>query len=184
MKRFITEHNKRKAVSLDGLWRFITDKEDRGLSLGYPNGLPADAKSTYVPSVFASTPTLLGYEGVCWYEKSVYIEKGSVRLHFGAVMTDCTVYLDGKEIGKHYGGFCEFEFLLEIEQTCEHRLVLSVDNRFDAHSIPQEVVDWYHHGGITRSVTLEYLSGVSVLKNHMHYTLSEDLASAEVFFDL
>lgn len=73
MKRFITEHNKRRAVSLDGLWRFITDKNAEGAALGYQNGLPAEATSTYVPSVFASTPTLLGYEGVCWYERSVYI---------------------------------------------------------------------------------------------------------------
>ncbi len=184
MKRFITEHNKRRAVSLDGLWRFITDKEDAGITLGYQNGLPAEATSTYVPSVFASTPTLLGYEGVCWYERSVYIEKGSIRLHFGAVMTDCIVYLDGEEIGKHYGGFCEFEFLLENKVAGDHRLTVRVDNRFDAHSIPQEVVDWYHHGGITRSVTLEYLSGVSILKNHMHYTLSEDLSTAEVCFEV
>ncbi len=184
MKRFITEHNKRRAVSLDGLWSFITDKEDTGIALGYPNGLPAEATSTYVPSVFASTPTLLGYEGVCWYERSVYIEQGSIRLHFGAVMTDCTVYLDGEEIGKHYGGFCEFEFLLENKVAGDHRLTVRVDNRFDAHSIPQEVVDWYHHGGITRSVTLEYLSGVAILKNHMHYTLSEDLSTAEVFFEV
>ena len=140
MKRFITEHHKRRSVSLDGLWRFITDKKDEGISLGYPAGLPAAAVSTYVPSVFASTPTLLGYEGVCWYEREVYIEKGSIRLHFGAVMTDATVYLDGKEIGKHYGGFCEFEFLLSIEAAGNHRLTVRVDNRFDAHSIPQEVV--------------------------------------------
>lgn len=184
MKRFIAEHNKRRAVSLDGLWRFITDKNDEGVSLGYAKGLPADATSTYVPSVFASTPTLLGYEGVCWYERSVYIEKGSIRLHFGAVMTDCTVYLDGAEIGKHYGGFCEFEFLLDNKVAGDHRLTVRVDNRFDEHSIPQTVVDWYHHGGITRSVTLEYLSGVSILKNHMHYTLSEDLSVAEVFFEV
>ena len=158
MKRFITEHNKRRTLSLDGLWRFATDKSDEGVALGYPKGLPASAESAYVPSVFASTPTLLGYEGVCWYERRVYMEKGTVRLHFGAVMTEAVVYLDGEKIGTHYGGFCEFEYILNIETAGEHLLVVSVDNRFDAHSIPQEVVDWYHHGGITRSVTLEYLS--------------------------
>ena len=184
MKRFINEHEKRRSVSLDGLWRFITDKEDRGLSLGYEKGLPAEAKSIYVPSVFASTPALLGYEGVCWYERKVFIEQGTVRLHFGAVMTECAVYLDGERIGTHYGGFCEFEFLLDNKVAGDHRLTVRVDNRFDAHSIPQEVVDWYHHGGITRSVTLEYLSGVSILKNHMHYTLSEDLSMAEVSFEV
>jgi beta-glucuronidase len=184
MKRFIKEHEKRRSVPLDGLWRFITDKEDKGASLGYEKGLPCKAKSTYVPSVFASTPTLLGYEGVCWYERRVFMEKGTVRLHFGAVMTECAVYLDGEKIGTHYGGFCEFELLVNIESEGEHLLVVSVDNRFDAHSIPQAVVDWYHHGGITRSVTLEYLSGISILSNHMHYTLNEDLSCASVFFEL
>ena len=184
MKRFITEHTKRRSVSLDGLWRFITDKNDEGVTLGYAKGLPAEATSTYVPSVFASTPTLLGYEGVCWYERRVYMEQGTVRLHFGAVMTECTVYLDGEKIGSHYGGFCEFEFILNIKEAGEHLLVVSVDNRFNAQSIPQAVVDWYHHGGITRSVTLEYLSGISILSNHMHYELSEDLSTASVSFEL
>lgn len=184
MKRFITEHHKRRAVSLDGLWQFIADPEDKGASLGYEKGLPATAEGRFVPSVFAATPSLLGYEGVCWYGRSVYIEKGTVRLHFGAVMTEAIVYLDGKELGKHYGGFCEFEFVFKNETAGEHMLVVSVDNRFDAHSIPQEVVDWYHHGGITRSVTLEYLEGACIMKNHMHYELSDDLVSASVRFEL
>ena len=71
MKRFISEHNKRRFVSLDGLWRFITDPEDQGKALSYMKGLPKQAESRYVPSVFASTPSLLGYKGVCWYERSV-----------------------------------------------------------------------------------------------------------------
>ena len=56
-------------------------------------------------------------------------------------MTDCAVYLDGALIGKHYGVFCDFEFILPIESAVEHTLVVSVDNRFDAYSIPQAVVD-------------------------------------------
>ncbi len=184
MKRFITEHHKRRSILLDGLWQFITDPEDQGKNLGYEKGLPASAERRFVPSVFASSPSLLGYEGVCWYGRSVYMEKGTVRLHFCAVMTDCTVYLDGVQIGKHYGGFCEFEFVLPIEREGEHMLVVSVDNRFDAYSIPQKVVDWYHHGGITRSVTLEYLEGVAVMKNHMHYELSEDLSEACASFEI
>ncbi len=184
MKRFITEHRKRRILSLDGLWQFVCDPEEQGIALGYEKGLPASAERRFVPSVFAATPDLLGYEGVCWYGRTVYIEKGTVRLHFGAVMTDCAVYLDGALIGKHYGGFCEFEFILPIESAGEHTLVVSVDNRFDAYSIPQAVVDWYHHGGITRSVTLEYLEGVCVMKNHMHYELSEDLSEAKVCFEI
>lgn len=178
MKRLFDEHKKRKTMSLDGAWKFLIDPHGVGDEKEYKNGLP-EGETVIVPSVWNTESGLLDYEGIAWYEKKFYTEGGCLRFHFGAVMTECFVYLDGILLGSHYGGFCEFDFISSEIGSGEHSLVVKVDNRFDEHSIPQKVVDWYHYGGIIRSVTVEKLEGVCVLGHRFRYELSDDLKTAE-----
>lgn len=180
MKRLFDEHKKRRTQNLDGAWRFLIDRHGVGEEKGYKNGLP-EGETVIVPSVWNTESGLLEYEGVAWYEKCFYTDGGTLRFHFGAVMTECSVYLDGILLGSHYGGFCEFDFIASDVADGEHLLTVKVDNRFDAHSIPQKKVDWYHYGGITRSVTVETLEGACILDHRFRYELSEDLKSAECF---
>ena len=176
--RLFTEHKKRKVMSLDGAWRFLIDPDGVGDEKEYKNGL-LEGETVIVPSVWNTESGLLEYEGVAWYEKKFYTEGGFLRFHFGAVMTECSAFLDGVLLGSHYGGFCEFEFISNEVRSGEHSLVVKVDNRFDEHSIPQKGVDWYHYGGITRSVTVEKLEGVCILNHHFRYELSDDMKTAE-----
>ncbi len=176
--RLFTEHNIRRTTSLDGAWRFSTDRDDIGVASGWQNGLPS-YDTTVVPSCWNTKMGLLDYEGVCWYERDFYTVGGALRFVFGAVMTECTVYLDGRELGYHYGGFCQFDLIARGVSAGTHRLTLRVDNRFDGQSIPQKVVDWYHYGGITRSVYLETLNGITVLSNRMEYELNTALTEAK-----
>lgn len=183
MKRLFDEHIKRYVQSLDGAWKFTTDYENVGVSEGWQNGLPA-SDTVIVPSVWNTQLGLLEYEGVAWYERKFSTEGGTLRFVFGAVMTDATVYLDGEKIGSHYGGFCEFDIIARAVAPGEHLLSVRVDNSFDERSIPQAFVDWYHCGGITRSVTVETLEGVCVLSNRVEYELSYDLKEADVKLSL
>ena len=178
MRRTFDEHITRKVTSLDGQWRFVTDPEDCGESLGYASALPEKAVRVEVPSCWNNELGLLEYEGAAWYEKEVYCTGGYVRLVFGAVMTAADVWLDGEKIASHYGGFSSFEAFALLEEGY-HILTVRADNRFDADSIPQAKVDWYHYGGIVRGVTMEYLEGLCVLSCHMDYTMSEDRTEAE-----
>ncbi|MBQ7117704.1 MAG: hypothetical protein IJN88_05785, partial [Clostridia bacterium] len=44
-----------------------------------------------------------------WYRKSFTAKaEGRTLLHFGAVDWECTVYVNGKEVGSHTGGYCPF----------------------------------------------------------------------------
>ena len=181
MIRIFDEHIKRNVRSLDGAWKFKVDGGNAGVSEGWFSGL-SGAETVTVPSVWTEKLGLLEYEGACWYEKDFYTEGGTVRFVFGAVMTDCRVWLDGKEIGSHYGGFCAFELIENSVAEGYHRLTLRVDNSFDEKSIPQRVVDWYHCGGITRPITIERLSGICPLSNRLEYTLSEDLKTLTARF--
>ncbi len=181
---FLT-HKIREVASLDGAWRFALDKEQVGESEGYQLGLKK-YDSMIVPSVWNTTLGLLDYEGVAWYERDFYTAGGTLRFSFGAVMTKADVFLDGVKFCSHYGGFCEFSGIVTDVNAGMHRLTVKVDNSFDKQSIPQAFVDWSHQGGITRSVSVERLDGLSVLSSRLEYELSDDLksASAKVALEL
>ena len=63
MLRAFDGHEKRTVRALDGEWYFITDKENKGESLGYPSAIPTEAEKTFVPSVWNTAFGLLEYEG-------------------------------------------------------------------------------------------------------------------------
>ncbi len=177
MLRLFDEHRIRKSESLDGAWNFNIDPQDVGKVENWQNGIP-NGHTVSVPQVWGSDKALLTYEGVAWYEKRFFTKGGCLRLVFGAVMTEAEVYFDGAQVGYHYGGFSQFDIILPEVVEGEHLLSVRVDNRFTAQSIPQQKVDWYHHGGIVRGVTLETLEGIVILGNRLEYTLSEDLTAA------
>ena len=183
MARLFDEHKLREVKSLDGAWKFRTDEESIGTEAGWSKALPS-RDTVIVPSVWNTKWGLLEYEGACWYERSFYTDGGTLRFVFGAVMTEARVYLDGEEIGYHYGGFCQFEIIARDVTAGEHTLTLRVDNSFDAQSIPQATVDWYHYGGIIRPVTLETLKGISILSERVEYELSDDLSALRARFAL
>lgn len=183
MGRLFDEHYIRKTKSLDGSWRFLTDALDCGKSEKWYQGVPY-GETVIVPSVWNTQSKLLTYEGVAWYEKDFYTEGGTIRLCFDAVMTEAEVWLDGELLGSHYGGFSQFDFVVNDVTPGTHRISVRVDNSFDAQSVPQTWVDWYHYGGMPRSVTLETLNGICVLSNKFDYELSDDLKSARVKLSL
>ena len=98
------------------------------------------------------------YEGSVWYRKPFNYEKQSsnnrVFLHFGAVNYEAHVYLNGKKLGRHVGGFTPFQFEVTDLLKEENSLVLMVDNKRTAEGVPTLNTDWWNYGGITRDVIL------------------------------
>jgi beta-glucuronidase len=183
MKRLFNEHLKRNVITLSGAWRFAPDPENAGLDNGWQNGLPK-YETVIVPSVWNNELGMLNYEGLAWYETSFVSDGGTLMLEFESVMTQATVWLDGKLLGEHYGAFTEFQFIVNDLGHGEHKLVVCADNRIDKKSFPQRRTDWFNYGGIARDVFAHELKGISVLNNHVLYELSEDLASANVCSEL
>ena len=159
MQRLFTDHILRKTETLNGIWNFRVDPENRGVEEKWFLGLK-EAEPVTVPSVWNTQLGLLEYCGAAWYEKRFHTQGGCLRFVFEAVMTEADVWLDGVHLGYHYGGFCQFEHIAEEVAPGFHTLSVRVDNHFDAHSVPQRSVDWYHYGGITRSVSVSRLSGI------------------------
>jgi len=112
-------------------------------------------------------PKLYYYEGSVWYRKTFDAPaRGAgdrVFLHFGAVNYRADVYLNGRKLGVHEGGFTPFVF----EVTGQLRghgnsLVVKVDNRRHADAVPTLNTDWWNYGGITRPVGLVVVPPVFV----------------------
>lgn len=183
MQRIYNDHIVRKVTDLNGVWKFRTDPADCGKDEQWFCGLK-DAENVTVPSVWNNTLGLLEYEGAVWYEKEFYTEGGTLRFCFEGVMTEADVWLDGVHMGYHYGGFTQFDLIASKVAPGYHKLTVMVDNRFSLQSIPAVKVDWYHYGGITRSVSVETLKGLTVLNNRLEYTLNAQRTTATCRFVL
>ncbi len=178
MKRLFTDHIKRESICLDGIWNFRTDPQNVGKTEKWYLGL-TDADISAVPSLWNTEFGLFDYEGASWYQTKFHTKGGTLRFVFEAVMTKADIWLDDTYLVGHYGGYCEFEQIANNVTEGWHTLTICADNSFDATSIPQKAVDWYHYGGVPRSVFVEYLHGICVLENHIDYTLSADFSKAD-----
>lgn len=104
-------------------------------------------------------PELLYYEGSVWYRKkfeSAGVTDGQrVFLRFGAVNYRADVYLNGRKLGTHIGGFTPFTFeATEFLKRGTNSLVVKVDNKRSKDGVPTLNTDWWNYGGITRDVKL------------------------------
>ena len=84
---------------------------------------------------------LFYYEGSVWYKKSFdYLKKDDgnrVFLYIGASNYKTDVYLNGKKLGQHIGGFTPFQFeITESLNDSDNFLVIKVDNKRLKEGVP------------------------------------------------
>lgn len=185
MKRTFEQHKIRRVHDLNGAWKFKLDPDNVGKDEGWVYGL-SDAEDVIVPSCWNNELGLLNYEGVAWYEKKIEItgdDYTGLLFELGCVMTYAEVWLDGKLQCEHYGAFTAFSFTTYAEKGV-HSLVVRADSSFDKHSFPQRYTDWFNYGGIARDVSMYELKGISILDNHIAYTLCDDFKSVKVHAEL
>jgi beta-glucuronidase len=167
----ITNVPGRTTISLDGTWKAIVDPYATGFGMRiYEDRKPKDkselveydfdaAESLKVPGDWNSQrESLLLYEGLVWYRRTFsYHKRPHTRcfLYFGAVNYQAAVYLDGKKIGEHFGGYTPFNFEI-TDQVNEgaHSLVVAVNDTRRPDGVPSTNTDWWNYGGITRNVSL------------------------------
>ncbi|WP_020530366.1 glycoside hydrolase family 2 protein [Flexithrix dorotheae] len=171
----------RNTFSLDGKWRIIIDPMEVGyldyrLKPNAPaNSFAANAKpqnmSDRIEYDFDKSPLvnvpgdwnsqlkeLEYYEGSVWYKRSFQYTKDADKrqfIYFGGVNYEANVYLNGKKLGDHIGGFTPFNFeVTDLLEDGENHLVLRVNNTRKREAVPTVNFDWWNYGGITRSVSL------------------------------
>ena len=102
---------------------------------------------------------LLYYEGTVWYRRLFDWRKAapSDRLFvcFGAANYEADVYLNGRKLGRHVGGFTPFEFeITGLVKETGNSLVVRVNNQRHREGVPTLNTDWWNYGGLTRDVVL------------------------------
>jgi len=104
-------------LNLNGLWQFAFDDQNAGRAANWSSGhqLP---QRILVPWTFEAALSGIGkgkevHERV-WYRRTFDVpgrwQGKHVLLHFGAVDWESTVWVNGKEMGTHRGGYAPFTY--------------------------------------------------------------------------
>ena len=110
------------------------------------------------------------YQGIAWYRKHFRLPKEcegrDVTLHFEAIMGKQTIYVNGKEVKDHEGGYLPITIPLSASTVSGDFVVaIKADNSDDKTYPPgkkQAQLDFAYHGGIYRDVWLIAKNKVSI----------------------
>ncbi|MGS2737948.1 glycoside hydrolase family 2 protein [Sinomicrobium sp. M5D2P17] len=185
--------------NLNGLWEYAIVP----VSAGQPEGYLGKIRVPYaVESELSGVKKLVGEENNLWYRTTFKVPTHSdderIQLNFGAVDWEATLYINGKEVGSHKGGFTPFSFDITpfIKIGGLQELVLKVWDPTDSGTQPRGKQVANPHGiwytpvtGIWQTVWLEKTSkdyirlikntpsiDNSTLESEIHFgTISRDL---------
>lgn len=163
---------------LDGPWLLRVDRRDRGAGqhwerrrstrgwapITVPNAWNANDQS---PSGFIGAPA--------WYRKDFRLPSRARglgwRVRFDSVNYRATVWLNGRRIGRHAGGFIGFTLPLSgLRRGGVNRLVVRTDNRRLPTDFPPTTYTrtneprggWWNYGGIVREVYLQRVDRIDL----------------------
>lgn len=115
---------------------------------------------THLPSSWIGhAPEMRLYQGLVWYQRDFDFTPPPAGkrtyLRFGAVDYRADVYLNGKPVGSHRGGFTPFAFdVTDLLRPGRNQITVGADSARTDDDVPPPVTDWETYGGITRSVSL------------------------------
>jgi len=190
----------RSYISLNGKWNYIVDPLENGY-YGYrltpkKNGFFLNekvetsssnlieynfdtAQSMDIPSDWNSKDeSLFFYEGTVWFKRDFDTRKKAGMkyvLYFGAVNYDAKVYVNGRKVGEHEGGYTPFNFDVTKYLVDGHNfVVVKVDNKRHPEGVPTVNMDWWNYGGITRDVLLAEVPEIYIEDYQIH--LAKDMS--------
>lgn len=197
----------REIKKLDGLWNFCTDEKSEGYDKKYFEGALPNSVKIAVPGSFNdqfATRNLRDYVGDVWYQTQVKVPSGfkdrRIVLRFGSVTHQGNVFVNGKLVASHVGGYTPFESdITDLVKAGEcFNLTVCCNNELTFDTIPPGVVktdedgvkkqtyfhDFFNFAGIHRHVQLyatdfEYVKDITI-KTYV----SEDLKSATVKYQV
>lgn len=158
---------------LEGDWAFGLDPVNVGVyqEWFHPDFAFDKWDKVSVPHCFSVDPRYLRYTGTAWYFKrfpEVLLPRGyRAVIRFEAVFYKAQVWLNGKQVGHHEGGYTPFEIDITDGLSEKNALAIRVNNAWDTTTIPgaktrvpyqsenmSQQFPWINYGGITREVKL------------------------------
>ena len=156
---------------LGGEWLLRVDRRDRGAGQHWERRRSTRGWTPVtVPNAWnANDRTASGFiGGPAWYRKDFRLPSRARalqwRVHFDSVNYRATVWLNGRLVGRHAGGFIAFTLALSgLRRGGVNHLVVRTDNRRLPIDFPPTTYTqtdeprggWWNYGGIVREVYLE-----------------------------
>jgi len=183
----------RRSVSLNGLWGFQIDPEEKGKGEGWKNGLPSPDQIP-VPASFADFYTekeIRDYCGDFWYETSFLVPEEwndkKIVLRFGSATHVATVYVNGEECAHHEGGFLPFEVDVTelVKWNEENHLAVLLNNELCDTRMPvggtitlpngrkfvKPGFDFFNYSGLQRNIWLTAVPKTRIFDYETSYEL-------------
>lgn len=183
----------RQVIDLNGIWSFKLDK-GVGFDEKWQESTLQDTIRMAVPSSYndlVEDSSFRDHIGWVWYEREFIISKNMLDerlvLRFGSATHHAKVYINGKLLVEHKGGFTPFEGELnEFVTVGKNRVTVAVDNILDESTLPVGIVqeiklpngltkvknpvnfDFFNYAGIHRPVKIyttpkTYIKDVTVI---------------------
>lgn len=122
-------------LNLNGNWAFEFDKNDVGNTEKWYDNHKKFTKIISVPFPWGSPLSGVKDEtDIAWYSKNINVKREwrnkKIFVTIGASDWKTTVWLDGKELGSHEGGYTPFSFeLTNLKHGTNQNLVVRVDDK-------------------------------------------------------
>ena len=177
-------------VNLNGAWGFDFDAADAGEKAEWFKPTHKLGKQIVVPFPWQSKLSGIAkpdYRGVAWYQRTVTVPaawKGKrAWLVFGAVDWDAKVWVNGKAMGGHVGGYTPFAF--DITDAAPPGSKASIVVRANDPNAREQPAGKQHHwytqsGGIWQTVYLEARGDAHIARFEMVPAIEGDGAAATV----
>jgi beta-galactosidase/beta-glucuronidase len=156
---------RREWENLNGLWDYAIKPKAEERPSSFEGSILVPFP---VESALSGVMQRVGPENRLWYRRAIKVPKSwatkRVLLHFDAVDWEATVWIDGKQVGVHRGGYSPFTFDVTDLATPDrvHELVVGVWDPSDAGTQPRGKQSNKPHGiwytpssGIWQTVWLE-----------------------------
>ncbi len=121
--------------NLNGVWKFEFDSLDEGISKNWSEGKAVFSKQITVPFPWGSELSgVADKSDIAWYQRDITVpvdwKEKRTFLTIGASDWETTVWLDGKLLGRHQGGYTQFSFELtpHIQYGQAQKLIVRVDD--------------------------------------------------------
>ncbi|MBQ9414798.1 MAG: beta-galactosidase, partial [Clostridia bacterium] len=181
--------------NLNGEWAFEFDPDVTGWEKGFADGRHPFSKTIQVPFCMESTLSGIGERGFMkcvWYRQTVILTAaqltGRVRLHIGAADYETVLYMNGRECGRHCGGYASFFFdITDHVKKGENVITLQVlddtrDKRIPSGKQSEAEASYgcfyTRTTGIWQTVWLEFLPATHL--ETVRYTTDIDAASVAI----
>lgn len=166
-------HAQTVQTSLNGEWNFALDPVDAGVQQAWfkPGLIDGKWDKVTVPHCYSTDRRYHYHTGTAWYFKKLPATPPAAGtrafIRFDAVFYQATVWLNGKQLGSHEGGYTPFEFDVTDLLAADNFLAVRVNNAWSTTTIPGaktkvsyqslnygQLFPWMNFGGITRPVAL------------------------------